>query len=179
MKEQLPKMFQITREEIEKEHKRLGKGVLEKGQEVGNLDKDGDVIHDPQYYKLLREQEQLLEKQHKTKILLSSNLDYISTADFRGDKNIKVGHQVDLEVQYPDGTSESFTATVGTEHDVRYLSKRRDLFNGERHRLISQETPLGQALQGAEEGSSVGYQVGERKGRITVKKISISPLVIR
>ena len=174
------RMFASTREAVVQRKQEVQEKFEQSATNLLNLDstRDGDMMDDPLMLRMLEEQEQLRVELLQLGRYLGSETELITVENAEEEPVVGVGYQVRLKTTYSDGFEEEFDVTIGTPIDVRYLKNHPNSpFNDDTHLLISDETPLAQALMGKQVRQSVTYEAGGGNNKAKILEIALSPLV--
>lgn len=173
------RVFFQTRLAIEKQSELKRGELIELKKNLQGLEslKDGDMMDDPLLHRMLEEQGMAEAELNAMLYLLSAEV-LTFHPEKTGEINVvEVGHRVGVTIRYADGETEKIFVTIGSTTDVRYLSSNKSLFDGINELLISDKTPLGQALLSAKVGDEFTYNTGHEAHKGKVTSIGVSSLL--
>ena len=168
------KIFEATqiaiKERLEKTEDQLQGNTFD----MRNLDMDGDMMDDPLLHRLMAERIRLEDEISELKGYLGNETEVLRHPEQNG--SISLGHLVHVKIRYPNGEMEETRVSLGSALDKRYLWQDEEN-NNPKHILISQDSPLAQALIGRKIGDTVLYQAPEGQGEIIILEVEDSPFL--
>jgi len=121
------RIFPQTKEAITSRLEQLQSQLKSNSDGMSDMGGDGDQMDDPYMFKLHEEREHLEKESRRLQTYLSSDIEVLGITSVDEGTGVMVGHDVTLDIVYPDGESERITVTLGSSVDKVYLGTN-DIF---------------------------------------------------